>query len=215
MASEGISSLLKSFFVSGEAAKPRRPFRLPGFQLVWPLVQGHAATAQFPGWCAASHCRPTRWLPVGEPHSCFLGSWGYWLQMLWAQNKNNSLEKDIWLFIPKELQILPESPIGTHYVAQIRLKLLAYDYRREPRGLTRNLQLYVFHSIALQDWKANQASTQHHLHFGPNCPTGYNFFKNYMSICVYTHICISYMCVCACVKACAVFLTPIPSFCPW
>lgn len=37
------------------------------------------------------------------------------------------MEKDIRLFIPKEHQILPESSIGTHYVAQTSLKLLVYE----------------------------------------------------------------------------------------
>lgn len=80
-ARKGISSLPKSFFVSSQAAKPRGQFFLPSFQLAWQLVQVHAATVQLPGWCEASHCLSTRWLSVGEPHLCFLGSWGYWFQM--------------------------------------------------------------------------------------------------------------------------------------
>lgn len=35
------------------------------------------------------------------------------------------MEKAIWLFIPKEHQILPESPIETRYGAQTSLRLVA------------------------------------------------------------------------------------------
>lgn len=81
-ANKRISSLLKSFFVSSEAAKPRSQFFLPSFQVLWQLVQVHAVTVQFPGWWTASHCCPTHCLSVGEPRLCFLGSWGNWFQML-------------------------------------------------------------------------------------------------------------------------------------
>lgn len=62
------------------------------------------------------------------------------------------MEKGIWIFIPKEHQILPDSLIWTHEVAQTSFKPLAmkcFDYRYEPPGLTLNLQLHVFYSVTL------------------------------------------------------------------
>lgn len=77
------------------------------------------------------------------------------------------------------------------------------NYSHESPGLTNSESPITWIILHCSLRKEDQVSTQCHLHFGPNCLIGYNFFKKlhmcvclYIYVCMYTYMCISYKFVC-------------------